>query len=235
MQVKNGSINLRRINTATLGALLILLLQVNSVHAQGNLSPQVSTPKSYPVVSQETYSRVLDILFPRGAPTPSNTVWVVILRFLPSFKSESQVVIRRDVDKFQVIEYASPDGNIYGRLNEVLAHGGKEDAVEMAKMIRVNRRVVSVSPAQVKRWHTTLFDSIPGASKTLREVGEEFDKTGSESLVLDGSVYELWYEQGLNKMTYSLYDVEVDKPGSDGEFRLVQWMNSVRREVGRVR
>lgn len=223
----------RLISKTALSALLILALQVVNANAQGGSSPQDSAPKSYPVVGRETYNRVLDILFPRDAPTPSNTVWLVVLRFRPSFKSESQIIIRRDVDKVHVIEFASPDGNIYGRLNDVLARGGKEDAAEMAKAIRVKRRDVSISLAKVKGWYATLFDSIARTTMTLRSAGEEFDKTGGESFVLDGSIYELWYEQGLNKMTFSLYDVEVDKPGSGGEFKLVQWMNSVRREVRR--
>lgn len=235
MQVRTRSKTLRLISNSALGVLLILALQVGGANAQRSASPQESTHKSYPVVSRETYNRVLDILFPRDAPTPSNTVWAVVLRFRPSFKSESQIVIRRDVDKVQVIEYASSDGNIYGRLNDVLAHGGKEDAIEMAKAIRVKRRDINVPLAQVKQWHATLFSSIASTTKTLREAGEEFDNTGGESFVLDGSVYELWYEQGLNRMSFSLYDVEVDKSTSDGEFKLVQWMNAVRRGVAKLK
>lgn len=233
MQIKTHPMTLRLNSKSALGVLLILAMQVGNANAQSRSSPQDRTPKSYPVVSRETYNRVLDILFPRDAPTPSNTVWAVALRFRPSFKSELQVVIRRDVDKLQVIEYTSPDGNIYGILNAVLARAGKEDAVEMAKAIRVKRREVSVPLAQVKQWYATLFDSIASTTKTLREAGEEFDKTGGESFVLDGSVYELWYEQGLKRMSFSLYDVEVDKSSSDGEFKLVQWMNRVRREVAK--
>lgn len=231
MQIKTHPMTLRLISNFALGMLLMLAIQVGNGNAQRRLSPQDRSPKSYPSVTKETYNRVLDILFPRDAPTPSNTVWAVALRFRPSFKSELQIVIRRDVDRLQVIEYTSPNGNIYHTLNVVLARGGKEDAVEMAKAIRVKRREVSVPLAQVKQWYATLFDSIASTTKTLREAGEEFDKTGGESFVLDGSVYELSYEQSLQRMSFSLYDVEVDKSSSDGEFKLVQWMNRVRREV----
>jgi hypothetical protein len=94
---------------------------------------------------------------------------------------------------------------------------------------------VSVAPAQARRWHAALFESLAGSARTLRAAGDEFDKTGGESFVLDGTLYELRYEQGLNRMAFTLYDVEVDKPSSDGEFKLVRWMNAVRREVGRLR
>ncbi len=226
---------LRLISNATLGALLILVLPLGS-RAQSSSSQQESIPKSYSVVSRETYNRVLEILFPRNDLNPSDTVFELVLRFRPSFQPTSQIVIRRRVDKVEVVEYTSLDGNIYGKLNEILARGGKEDAVEMAKAVKVKRRESSVPYAQVKRWYASFFDSLPSTTKTLREVGEEFDKTGgSESFILDGSTYDLWYEQRLNKMSFSLYDVEVNNPGSDGEFKLVQWMNAVRREVGRLK
>ena len=223
---------LRLINHSSLAALLVLTIHVGEPNAQPS-SPQESALRSSAVVSRETYNHVLDLLFPRAAPAPSNTVWAVVLRFSPGFKSELQIVIRRDADKVQVTEYTSQDGSIYRKLNAAFSRGAKEDAVEMAKAIRVKRREVSVPLGQVKQWYANLFDSIASTPKTLREAGEEFDKTGSESFVMDGSVYELWYEQGPNRMSFRLYDVEVDKSSSDGELKIVQWMNSVRREVSK--
>ena len=227
---------LRLTGNVALCVLFILLLQVGDANAQSGSSPEDSAPKSYPVVSRETYNRVLDILFPRDDPDPSKTVFELILRFRPSFQSTSQMVIRRRVDKVEVVEYTSLDGNIYGKLNETLARGGKEDAVEMAKSIKVKRREISVPYTQVKRWYAAFFDSLASTTKMLQERGEEFDKTeGGETILLDGTIYDLWYEQRLNKMSFSLYDIEVDTPGDDGDFKLVQWMNAVRRDVGKLR
>jgi len=53
------------------------------------------------------------------------------------------------------------------------------------------------------------------------------------SYLLDGTTYDIWYKEGLNEISLSLYDVEVDTPGSDGELKLAQWMNSIRREVAK--
>ena len=36
-------------------------------------------------------------------------------------------------------------------------------------------------------------------------------------------------------LSLSLYDVEIDTTGSDGELKLVQWMNSIRREVAKTK
>jgi len=225
---------IRFIIKAVLAAVLTLLLEISSLYSHTGSSFQ-NRSKSSPVVSEATYNRVLDMLFPKDASIANKPVWSIVLRFKPTFKPESQIVIRRDENKVEVIEYTSPDGSIYVKLNEILALTSKEEAVEMAKAIKVKRREISVHYSQVKRWHTTLFDSIAGTTKTLKVVGEEFDKTRSESFVPDGTIYDLWYEQLLNQMSFSLYDVEIDKPGSDGEFKLVQWMNAVRRDIGKLK
>lgn len=234
--MRTQAMTLRLIGSAALGAMLTLMLQVSSVNAQGGATLQNAQTKTYPVIGGETYNRVLDILFPRDEPASGGTLWAVVLRFKPNSKPESQIIIRRDVNrKLEVVEYTSPDGSIYGKLNEALARGDKEDAAEMAKSIRVTRREVSVAPAQARQWYATFFDSLASTTKTLRGALEESEKTGAESFVLHGTFYDLWYEQGLNEMSFKLYDVEVDKPGSDGELKLVQWMNAVRREVGRLK
>jgi hypothetical protein len=234
MQMKTQAMTLRLMGSAALGAMLTLTLLACSVKAQSGVTLQDAQTKTYPVVGEETYNRVLDILFSRDVPASRGSLWTVSLRFKPSSKPESQIIIRRYVNrKLGVVEYTSPDGSIYGKLNEALARGDKEDAVEMAKSVRVARREVSVAPAQARRWYATFFDSLVSTTKTLREALEESEKTGAESFVFHGTFYDLRYEQGINEMSFKLYDVEVDKPGSDGELKLVQWMNMVRRDVAK--
>ena len=212
---------------------LMLTLQVTDAGAQNRSTHQATRLKSYKVVSPETYNRVLDISFPRDDPDPSKTILAIVLRFKPSFKPESQIVIRRRLDKVEVIEYTSLNGNIYSKLDNVMAYGGKEDAVEMAKLIKVRRRSIEVPYAQVKQWHMNLLDRIGESLKAFKEKSEEYDR-GTVTLALDGAAYDLWYEQGLNKISFSLYDEEVNDLRPNGDFKLVQWMNAIRRKIGRL-
>lgn len=234
--MRTKAITLCLISNAALGMLLIFTPQDGSVTAQSGSSPQESVPKSYQMVSRETYNRVLDILFPRDDADHSKTVFAFVLRFKPNSRPESQIVIRRGVDKVEVVQYSLLDDDIYSKLNEALARTGREDAVEMAKAVRVKKRVVNVPLSQVKQWHSTFFDSLANTSKVLREKGAEFDKTGgSESVLLHGATYDLWYEQRLNKLSFSLYDVDLDEGRSGVEFNLVQWMDSVRRHIEKIK
>jgi hypothetical protein len=219
------------------GFVLVLALSLASpprVNAQTNTPPDQSQ-RTYPVVSWEVYYAVLDIVFPRNDPDTSSTIYDFVLRFEPSFHATSQIVIRTRGDKTEVIEYTSPDGNIFGRLNEALARGAKQEAATLAKSIRVKRREIAMPEAQIKGWYKDFFDSLTATGKTLQQTGEESLKTRSATVVLDGTTYNVWYQQGLNKTSLSLYDVEVDTPGSDGELKLVQWMNRIRREVAKTK
>jgi len=187
------------------------------------------------VISADTYDRVLDIVFPRRdiATSDQHAEWSLVLRFKPSFVRESQIVITKRAKKSTVVEYTPVDGSIYGSLNSMLDHNVTEDAMAMSKAIRVTRKEFDISPAQVRRWYGGFFESFAPASKALREAGEEFEKTGRESFVLDGTTYNIWYEQLLSDVSFTLYDVEVDKPGAMEKFKLVRWMNAVRTDIQR--
>lgn len=235
MQVKNQQTILGWIINLALGAMLILTLCTASIDARSRSSSQDQATKSYPLARRETYNRVLDIVFPRDEIDSSKTIFSFALRFKPHSQPESQILIRRGAGEIEVIEYTSLDGDIYAKLNDLLARGSKEDAVELAKAIRVNRRVIRVPYAQIKQWYATFFESLASTTKTLRGKGEEFDRTGgSETIFLHGAIYDLWYKQRLNQMSFSLYDVDLDDARSGG-FKLVHWMDTVRREVGRLK
>jgi hypothetical protein len=234
MQIRIEGISLRLVAQVVLNSALMLALQVSTVTGQSN-SSQENPQKPYPVVSWETYNRVLEIVFPRDDPDTSKTIFEFVLRFEPSFHATLQIVIRKRGDRIEVTEYTSPDGNIFDKLNEMLDRGSKEDAVAMAKSIRVKRREISVPDTEIKRWYKGFFDNLAMTEKTLKQRGEESDKTRSVTLVLDGTTYDVWYKESLDKVSLSLYDVEVDTPGSDGELKLVQWMNAIRREVAKSR
>jgi hypothetical protein len=224
-----------RIINANLGAALILALHITCADARFASSLQVKSTKSSPVVSQATYNRVLDILFPREDSEPSKAVFAFVLRFKPSFQSESQIVVKRGTDNAEAIEYTSLDGNIYGKLNEVLARTGKEDAAEMARLIRVRKRAVEVSHSQVEQWHMRFLASVSGSLKAFRQASEEYNKAGSVTVALDGTFYDLWYEQGLNKLSFGLYDEEVNDLRSTGDLKLAQWMNVMRIEIKKLK
>lgn len=217
----------------TLVVISMLAVQTMTVDSQSVSSLKESGPKSEKVVSQETYDLVLDIVFPRDEPRGD---YGLVLRFKPSFHPESQVMIKRGVDKIEVIEYTSLSGNIYSKLNKLKSHGdASENATEMAKLIEVRRRSIQVPNAQVKQWHAGFLESLGESLKAFKKRSEEFDKAGSITLTIDGTFYDVWYGQGINDMSLSFYDEEVSNHKRNGRLKTVQWMNTVRLDVERRR
>lgn len=185
--------------------------------------------KTYKVVSHETHERVLDILFQRDE---ANRDYDFILRFAPSFAPESQIVVKRRFGKAEVVEYTSLSGNIYGKLNNVMANGGKEDAAEMAKLVQVKKRVIEVPTAQVRQWRKSLANSIGATMKALEQRDIE-DERGNGTITIDGTFYYFWYTQVTGDISFNLLDHEISDRKVTGLLALVRWMNTVRLDIGK--
>src|ERR1700692_4556408 len=92
---------------------VILPFQPNAREFRDRSPFQESRAKSYKLISHETHDRVLEILFPRD---DLKGIYWFVLRFKPSFEPESQIVIKRGVNKAEVLEYTSLSGNMYSEL-----------------------------------------------------------------------------------------------------------------------
>ena len=226
----NEKVAIGRLVLLAILAIATGMLQIDGFARQ---DPHASKVKSYPVVEGEIYDRILDLVFPKSSPDAQDLArkWSLVLRFKPNDERESQIVITRGEKRSQVLHYTSPDGSIFDRLNEMLDHDQNADLVAMSKSIRVTRNEVSASNSQVKQWSEGFFSNFSATSKALQHKGQEFDRKGYESFFLHGTFYELWYIQGLTEMSFSLYDVDVNKAGVRAEYKLVEWMNRVRRDV----
>lgn len=213
-----------------LTVLLCIAVQAVTLKAQCG-----SSPNSSPVISEQTHYRVLDILFPWQYPTSDKADFFIVVRFQPSFAAESQITISKFKDKVDVTEYKSLSGNIYDELNKMLAKTCKEDAAEMAKQIRVEAKTVNISSAKVSQWHNNLLTSFGTTFSIFRQRSQRLDKSREVSVVLDGTFYQLWYKNGLDKTELNFYDEETDDSRISGILPTVQWMNTVRREIQKVK
>jgi hypothetical protein len=231
---------MRVVFISILSVALLLITQFSYIVTGYSLTQQNTPPKASPVVSQTTYNRVLDIVFPRddsGESEKGRVFFAFVLRFKPSFKPELQIVIkkREGTDKVRILEYMSPDGNIYGKLNEILSKTGREDAAEMAKSITVRKRVVEVPYLQVKQWHSGFLESLGVSLRTFSRRIQQADMEGTITVFLDGTFYDLWYENGIDEISFSIYDEEANDHRSTGDLPLTQWMNTVRRKVSNIK
>jgi len=214
------------------GIFLITVSMIVSCASTTDRQTSGRAVKSNKIITQESYGQVLDLVFPRDETTRN---YLLVVRFGPSFHSESQIVIKGGGDKVEVLEYTSLSGNIYDRLNNFVARGRKQDAVDLAKLIKVRRRAIEVPYAQAKQWQAGFLEGLEELSKSFKEQTEELDKDNSITAVLDGTLYEVWYSQGVSKTSFRVWDEEVSEKQPNGRMKIVQWMNAVRRDVEKLK
>lgn len=178
-------------------------------------------PVIVPMVSSETYQRVLEIIFPRNSLDFSDPTkeFALTLRFSPVSEAGSQINITKHSDgRLEVVTYTLPNRSqsISEQLNGILRQTGRENAEEMARHLNVQRQVVN-DTRRIRR---------------IRQLLERFAALCvpvqlDTSITLDGTYFQLWYEAASNKSYYSLVGGE---PGHDrADHPLVRWMNEVRQ------
>ena len=107
--------------------------------------------------------------------------------------------------------------------------------MDLAKLIKVRRRAIEVPYAQAKQWQAGFLEGLEELSKSFKEQTEELDKDNSITAVLDGTLYEVWYSQGVSKTSFRVWDEEVSEKQPNGRLKIVQWMNAVRRDVEKLK
>jgi hypothetical protein len=215
-------------------SLLIIYMSATVTYSnwnQSNIALQTQIPSSSKVISRNAYDSVLDIVFPKDIPEPDKTYFSIIMRFKPSFDVERQIIIRKTEGKYEVLVYEAVDGNIYRKLNHMINDRQITKPEEMAKFLKVSKRTISLPHKQVENWHAAFLNTISRSLDKFRQDLEELEKAGTVTVLLDGTTYELWYEQGMNKIAFSIYDAELTKLEATGILPLVRWMNKIRLEI----
>ncbi len=207
-------------------ALILLLLADSSIHAQ-----EVGAVSD----SSETYNKVLNILFSLDELTALGNGlglgFVTVLRYVPSFDAESQIVLSGSEGRVKVIEYKSLDGNIDQRLQEIIERTRLEDPAELAKKFWVGRREFYVTTAQARRWRNNLLKSISMALLTKQlEVGAD-----TIDITVDGTAYEFWDTSTSGDIHYtpSANKASAYRHQYKGYKMFVRWMKAVQSEVNK--
>jgi hypothetical protein len=188
------------------------------------------TYRAFPV---ETYKKIVDLLFPLDALEEHQLGFVLVLRFMPSFEAESQIVIVGREGSVQITEYESLDGNIYIKANEILKKTGQNDPSEVAKMIRIGKRQLKIPTYQVLRWRRNLIKSVGLALQPKNS--ETVTRPYIVTVIDDPTGYNLWDSSMAGDVYYSTSSILIANrpyPGRDG---FIRWMKTVEQEVSKLK
>src|SRR5436190_13312348 len=118
---ERNTMKLKCLGRLSLFVAVVQLIVPETAHAQ---RPGARVP----VVSVDTYEKVLDLVFPRSAVAAEGLVRSFAIRYEPTWKAESQIIITQRKESIEVVEYVSVDGSIYLKLEDILRRTGQENA-----------------------------------------------------------------------------------------------------------
>jgi len=201
------------------GLLLVASASFRPAHAQCDRD----------VFSSDTYYGVLDIVFPRPSRHERNIAYTIVLRYLPSFTAESQIVINATQEgRFQVARH-TPQGDGPNINNQIHEFREKPETctnnpAELAKVVQVQVQEVQVAPAVIqdllKRFSRLELSPFLATSIVPH---------GADAVCVDGTRYELWFYTNYNEAHYELSCSTVEDEPPDHP--LVRWMQEVNRVV----
>ena len=172
----------------------------------------------------EEYNELLDLIFPRDL---YGTRYAFAVRITPSFDSESQLVVRVELDDSIHVELMK----VVGRSAwDTLSDRRLRDTVlsfdDLAKRVKVERRPVAVSRETLSWWQESYFRAVRATMEELEHQARSYQRTGVERtwISADGVIYSIWYWQGGVDSYWRVSDGELT---SRLHSPLAQWVAEV--------
>ncbi len=168
---------------------------------------------------EDAYHRVLDVIFPRFSDDFSDLKHFILdLRITPYYEPEMQInIIERNNGKLEAIIYTLPVGSrsVEAQLDAMNDLTGKETIEEIAKRIKVEKRVIQETPE-------------------LRELVKRFSGLRLSPQLNTGfslhyTEYDLWYRAISNEVHFTLAGSDVDTDPNN--YPLVRWMNKAQKSL----
>jgi hypothetical protein len=179
--------------------------------------------------SLDDYETLLDSILPRDL---NGTVFAFALRLMPSFRLESQLVVRVHDDARVSAEITQVmDRSAWEALLDRLDTDRAFSIGELASTIKVQRQVIEVDLATAQRWQDSLLNASRASIDELqgRARADRRSRNGTTVVVLDGTLGELWYSQlGVDLHWGPLQVPEPgEAPDSDVPVAIARWMTEV--------
>ena len=189
--------------------------------------------------SVRDYDALLDAILPRDL---NGTAYAFALRLTPSFRLESQLLVRIEDGGKVRAELAQVTGtSAWEALLARLETGRSFTIGDLARTIEVEKHAIAVDLATVQRWQDSLLDASRASVDELEQRAQASRRSRDDSLsfVLDGTLGELWYSQRGVAVHWGPFHVPEagEKPNRDVHVPLAGWMTetmeAAQRRVGR--
>ncbi len=177
----------------------------------------------------EVYRQILDTALPIKLDEGGTSKFSIVLRFLPSFHPESQIVIRYDGGDTVSVEYMAAKVQLSAVLRKYFSGTRTPDIAKAATLMEVRAELLRVSTETVRDWFHEFWSSLSASAEPLERKGF------AREIQVDGTQYMLQYQEGTNHLTFqyagSELNQDVNTAGND--LPLVKWMIKIYNEVSK--
>jgi hypothetical protein len=219
--------------------LLALLVPLAVTHSQENKTPQGVCDGRAGVIG--LYNRFLDAAFPhdhaslalkaKRPPKKPELVYSIVLRYLPSFHTESQIMVLHNGDgSIAIFEYTLPRGShsIWQEVNGLYGKGPCPTEEELATRAKVVERRIAAPSAPLKELISTVL-SEKWDLQLEPQMNPQAGASSTLQYMLDGTLYDLWIDGWENSAHFRLHG-----PRKDADLtttRIIAWMEQVKKAV----
>lgn len=206
----------------------LILITVGPASPRGDA--QGSPTETFSHVSSDAYEHILDEVFAYKKPETRRLEYSLVLRFMTSKHAESEIVLFVPANGNPSGTFFQVSGpSVWTIANNYVQKTGNANVQQIVKQVHVTRHALPMSQGQAQDWYSGLLMSIGRSVDQFQREMVALKTTGKTTIFLDGSTYELWFDQGSTSIHWSAMDEEVDDVHPAGYAPIARWMNGIRR------
>jgi hypothetical protein len=210
-----------------------------SVVAQAPDQRKPDGDASSQVASSDLYEQVLDRIFPQPSAGLKDRATIrFALRFHPGLDpangAESQILVTLPYENVLTepvghirpgetyVEYSWTERRVSTLVEEMLGVNLNTRSDEVARAATVLRKHLWLPGNQALRWQKDLLQAISSSVTSLPATTKKIYETGTSTVFLDNSTYDLWYDGG---------DFQIQISSLDPRSPLAKWEEKFRLEI----
>ena len=189
-------------------------------------------PAPFECELESDFDRSINALFRRPRFGNRDRV-LMVLRFLPSFHPQVQIVIRYDRESTVSVEYRTLQRPLQDTLR---VNAVPLDLKTIQRVAGLSRAEITVDSTQGKKWLTGFFESFGKDAARLGTRTFRGELTGETYVQLDGTRYLVELETNRDRLSLDTMGPEINTQtnANTEDLRAVDWMNEVRQQVARI-
>lgn len=176
------------------------------------------------------YDRLLGEVFPRNILNAPDIRYAFVLRVIPSFQAESQIIIVKRKDSSEEVKVQrSLSGNIDQKFQQLIEGKDQVDLIQLANQFRVQTLHVKAPASHLAQWRQAFLSAAYVQAANEKRMAGTASKTDQADLLLDGTAYDLWY--------VGEYDVRYEfhrAPRNPDEHPFTLWIKDILRTVEKL-